>query len=61
VLHAHLFSGEQAPGSQPAVAALEIECLTDMRDLLQAERLILARAPSSLIQNLCDRAVKVVI
>src|SRR5437660_6493284 len=38
-----------------------MEGLPDMRNLLQVERLILPSPPSSLIQNLCDLAVTVMI
>jgi hypothetical protein len=57
----HLFSSEQAPGSQSAVAALQIESLADVRNFLQVERLILP-GPSSLpIQNICNLTVAVVV
>jgi len=61
VPHAHLFSSEQSPGSQPAVAALQIESLPDMRNLLQVERFILPSPPSSPIQNVRDLAIAVMI
>jgi hypothetical protein len=61
VPHAHLFSSEQSPGSQPAVAALQIESLPDMRNLLQVERFILPSPPSSPIQNFRDLAITVMI
>jgi hypothetical protein len=61
VPHAHLFRSEQSSGSQPAVAAPQIESLPDMRNLLQVERFILPSPPSSPIQNFRDLAITVMI
>jgi hypothetical protein len=61
VPHAHFFGGEQAPDSQSAVAAFQIEGLADVRNLFQVERLILP-SPSALpIQNLCNLTITVMI
>jgi transposase len=59
VPRAHLFCGEQALGAQTAVAALQIEGLPDMRNLLQVERFILPRPPTLSVQNFCDLAIAV--
>jgi len=61
VPHAHLFGGEQAPGSQSAVAALQFEGLADVGNLFQVEPLILP-SPSSLpVQNFRDLTITVMI
>jgi transposase len=47
---AHLFGSKQPLGSQPAIAAHQVESLSDMRNLLlQAERFTLPSLPSSSI------------
>jgi len=61
VANAHLFGGEQPPGSQPAIATLQIEGLADMGNLLQVERLILPSPPSVSIENFCDLAITVIL
>jgi hypothetical protein len=59
--HTHLFGGEQALGSQPAVAALQMEGLPDMRNLFQVEGFILPSPPALSIQNFHDLAIAVMI
>ena len=46
---AHLFGSKQPLGSQPAIAAHQVESLSDMRNLLQVERFTLPGLPSSSI------------
>ena len=58
---AHLFGVEQPFGSQPSVAAFQLECLPDMRDLLKVERFTLPSPSSLSIQNFCDFAITVMI
>jgi len=59
VPHAHLFGGEQSPGTQTIVTALQIEGLPDMRNLLQVEWLILPSSTSLPIEDFCDLAIAV--
>ena len=46
---AHLFGSKQPLGSQPTIAAHQVESLSDMRNLLQVERFTLPGLPSSSI------------
>jgi transposase len=46
---AHLFGSKQPLGSQTAIAAHQVESLSDMRNLLQVERFTLPGLPSSSI------------
>src|SRR5580693_9966582 len=59
--YTHLFGGEQAPGSQSVTAALQMEGLPDMRNLVCVERLILPSPLSLSIQDFCDLAITVMV
>ncbi len=59
--YTHLFGGEETLGSQAAVAALQMEGLSDMRNLFQVEGFILPSPPALSIQNFCDLAITVMI
>src|SRR5438046_3045577 len=59
--HTHLFGGEQAFGSEPAVAAFQIEGLPDMSNLLEVERCILPVSSALSVQNLCNLAITVLV
>ena len=49
VTDAHLFGSKQPLGSQPAIAAHQVESLSDMRNLLQVKQFTLPGLPSSSI------------
>ena len=61
VPHGHFFGGEQAPSSQSAITALQIERLANVRNLFQVERLMLPSPSSPLIQNFRNLAIAIVI
>jgi transposase len=61
VPHAHFFGCEQSPGSQPAVTALQMEGLPNVRNLLQVEGFTLPSPAALAIENFSHLAITVMI
>ncbi|HEY6389036.1 MAG TPA: hypothetical protein VIX91_25440, partial [Candidatus Acidoferrum sp.] len=59
--HAHLFSSEEPPGSQPSVTTLQIKGLSDVSNLFEVERFVLPSPSPFLVQNLGNLAITVVV